>query len=177
MEPAFLIEQCLKGSRKHQRLLFDQYYKMAYNIAYRYLNNVQDTEDAVITAFNDVFKNLSRFELKEKNSLRNWILTISTNSALKSLKSKKRISFIEDNIESIQEDNYDSYESETQINRVQEILKTMPDGYRVIFIMHVLEGYRHQEIADFLNIGVNTSKSQLSKAKAYIRNRLNTIEA
>ena len=177
MNTAFLIEQCLKGSRKHQRLLFDSYYKMAYNKAYRYLNNVHDTEDAVITAFNNVFSNLSRFESKDERSLTNWILTITINAAIKMLKLKKRVSFVSENIESIQEDTDDSYETKNQIKRLQEVLKTMPDGYRVVFIMHVLEGYRHHEIAQFLNIGVNTSKSQLSKAKTYIRNQIKMIGA
>ena len=93
-----LIYHSIKGSPYHQRLLFEKYYKMAYTKAYSYLSNTSDTEDAVVIGFNQVFKNLKRFQKRDESSFRNWILTIIINAAIKILKSKK-ISFTTNQID------------------------------------------------------------------------------
>ena len=62
------------------------------------------------------------------------------------------------------------------VEKIYEIMEVMPEGYRLVFIMYVIEGYRHNEIATYLDISINTSKSQLSKAKAFIRKKINSVK-
>ena len=172
MQNSELIKRCLSGSKRHQRLLYDNYYDLAFNKAYRYLNDRQEAEDAVVIAYNEVFRNLFKFRLHNEDSLKNWILTIVTNAALKILRSKIRFTVELEVIEDLAESEMETEDNSETIRQIHQIVKTMPDGYRIVFVMYVLEGYMHKEIAEFLNITVNTSKSQLSKAKTHIRTKL-----
>ena len=179
MKEAIIIKHCLEGSRKHQRILFDTYYKIAYNKAFRYLTNSQDAEDAVITAFNQVFKHLHSFEYRNEGSLRNWIITIVVNASIKLLKAKNKFESLEKldevNIEYSDEKSEISDQEITSIAKINMIIQDMPIGYKSIFLMHTIEGYRHNEIAQHLGISIITSKSQLSKANSFIRNKMNSI--
>jgi len=150
---------------------------MAYSKAYSYLSNVVDTEDAVVIGFNQVFMNLNQFENRGERSFQNWIITIIINAAIKIIKSKKNLfstNELDTKIHIEQEDEQDI--DMASVQKIYEIMELMPKGYKLVFMMYVIEGFRHNEIANYLNISINTSKSQLSKAKAFIRKKLKTVE-
>ena len=168
-----LIKKCLGKDKASQKALFDLKYRLIYKIAYRYLNDHQETEDVVLQAFNNIFLHLEKFELKEVGSFNNWITKITINQAYKSLRSKNLIEYVGgvsdlDHVPAEEEATFESKWTE-QIN---EIIKNMPVGYKTIFLMNAVECYSHKTIAELLGISRNTSKSQMLKARKYIHSRL-----
>lgn len=169
-----LIEGCQKGKRKAQSQLYNQYCGAMLAIAMRYCENRTEAEDALQDAFVNIFKRIKDFEGRHEGSLTAWIKTIVINSALSLNRKNKKHNYSEDISEmriadpgsnSIEEDNSDEAKRERIMNAVQEL----PAGYRAVFNLYVMEGYSHKEIADILDVSENTSKSQLSKARKYLK--------
>lgn len=171
-----LIANCLKGTNSAQRRLFEHYYKFVYNKIFRYVSNHHDTEDVLVESFNQVFKNLNAFEFRGEGSLKRWICKIAINQSIKAIQKKKPINYIGDHreLERLQqlenEENMDL--TNESAKRIMAIVNKMPIGYKTVFMMNILEGYSHQEIADVLGISRNTSKSQMLKARRYIYKEL-----
>ena len=131
-------------------------------VAFRYTGNNQDSEDVLADSFISVFKNIKNFKLIHEKSLENWIKTIVINNALMLLRKRKRITLINDEI--ITEQEYSIDEDLMQEN-IYQAINNLPNGYRTVFNMYVIDAYSHKEIAKSLGISVQTSKSQLSRAK------------
>ncbi len=172
MEEPEIISGCLKNDPNTQRYLFDRYYRRSYHVAMRYLSNHHDTEDVLSISYTKVFKSIGQFEYRGEGSLQKWIYTIVINEAIRFLKSKKALLFTED--EAILTLNIPfTVNSETlDTEEVSQLVERMPKGYRTIFNLFAIEGYSHREIAEMLQINENTSKSQLSKARNYIIQKL-----
>lgn len=166
-----LIIQCISGDRRAQRSLFDQYYKYIYTICFRYVRNHHDVEDVVSEVFNRVFRSLDKLEHADDQGLKKWIQTISINEALRFVKRKHPIDYAEDDLQ------FEAAYEEPDISQIDErILKKaideLPDGYRNIFLLNVVEGLSHTEIAEYLGISRNTSKSQMLKARILLQKKL-----
>lgn len=172
MEEQEIISGCLRNDPNAQRYLFDRYYRRSYHVAMRYLVNHHDTEDVLSVSYTKVFKHLGKFEYRGDGSLQKWIYTIVINEAIRFLKSKKILVFTEEeeildlNVETIT--NHGALDTE----EVYQLVQLMPKGYRTVFNLFAIEGYSHKEIAEMLQINENTSKSQLSKARNYIIQKL-----
>ena len=166
MNEKLLIEGCSKMDRKAQRLFFDTYYKDIFRLAKRYLSDYHETEDMVVIVFNKALKNIAHFEYRGEGSLRKWLNTITINESIKALKKVRAIHFKEELLEEpvVQIDN-----TNLDVEKVFAILEQMPKGYRTVFNLYAIEGFSHQEIAEKLNINLGTSKSQLARAKKYLR--------
>ena len=167
-----LIDQCLKNNRQAQELLFSYHYDDLYALAMRYLSDHHDTEDAIICSFTRVYKNLNGFTNQGKESLGKWIRTILINESLRILKKRNVLSFENDTIEmeprSVQPDGLQQLGNADIIRMIEQL----PDGYRTVFNLFIIEGYSHKEIASMLGISENTSKSQLSKARNQLIEKL-----
>lgn len=171
-----LIEGCKKGKRSAQTKLYNQYCKAMLNVSMRYCQSQEEAEDALQEAFLKIFKNITTFEGRHEGSLTQWIKTIVVNSALSSHRKNKKHYFNEDISEMniADEDgfmgNMDAEESATSKEKqILTAVQELPAGYRAVFNLYVVEGYSHREIADILEISENTSKSQLSKARKYLK--------
>ena len=162
-----IINGCLKNDRVAQKALYDQYKTKMYTIAYRITNNFEDANDALQEGFIQVFDNLKSFNGASK--LGTWIHTIIARAALKKI--KKRIHFVE--IEVAQEPITIDWGSTIDIQLLEKAIASLPDGYRSIFTLYEIEGFKHREIAEMMDISVNTSKTQLLKAKRMLRENLN----
>lgn len=167
-----LIAGCKRGKRSAQSELYNRYCGAMLGIAMRYSNNKTEAEDALQEAFIKIYKNIVKFEGRRDGSLTNWIKTIVVNTTLSINKKNKKHNYTED-IENIRI-NLNEIESEVEDiagtqNKIMHALNQLPSGYRTVFNLYVLEGYTHQEIADILSISVNTSKSQLSKARKFLK--------
>lgn len=160
-----LIEECLNGNSKAQFMLYKQYSKAMYNLAHRIVNNREDAEDLLQEAFVECFRNLGTFRFE--STFGAWLKKIVVNKCINHLKQKKI------DLEYFETPPYAVYEKdEEQIYDTAEIFKSiemLPDGYRIILTLYLLEGYDHSEISQILGISESTSKSQYSRAKEKLK--------
>jgi RNA polymerase sigma factor (sigma-70 family) len=165
-----LIEECRKGNRNAQFRLYNQYSKAMYNLAYRILNNREDAEDIVQEAFVDCFRNLGSFRFE--STFGAWLKKILVNKCINQIKKKKIDLTLTENLPAV------IYEEEEEVTydtgKIFKGIEMLPDGYRVILTLYLLEGYDHSEISQILEITESTSKSQYSRAKEKLRNILST---
>ena len=163
-----IIRKCRKQDRKAQQVLYEYFEARMFRICYRYLNHQQDTEDVLVGGFLKVFRSLKAFEYRGPGSLEAWIRRIMINEALMFLRKQKRLRF--DGEEGLAEmASHHLTDGELVAEDIYNLVRQLPDGYRTVFNLFALEGYRHEEIAQKLGISTGTSKSQLSKARAVLK--------
>ena len=163
-----IISRCKQKDRRAQNMLFNSYAPLFKSICLRYMKNEVDAEDALIKGFYKIFKNLHSF--KGEGSLEGWMKRIVVNECLMLLRKNHNINMmvaIDDAsvMNSLKVDFVDNLTYE----EVLALLDELPVGYRTVFNMYVIEGYKHREIGEKLGISINTSKSQLRLAKDRIR--------
>lgn len=165
---ASLIEECRKGSSKAQFRLYDQYSGAMYNLAYRMMNNREDAEDLLQEAFLDCFRNIKSFRFE--STFGAWLKSILVNKCINQLRKKKVELVLQETVpaEIVEEEQETIYNTDKIFKGIEQL----PDGYRIIFTLYLLEGYDHTEIAQILGISESTSKSQYSRAKEKLRSIL-----
>jgi RNA polymerase sigma factor (sigma-70 family) len=165
-----LIEECRKGNSRAQFRLYNQYSKAMYNLAYRMLNNREDAEDILQEVFVECFRNLAAFRFE--STFGAWLKKILINKCINQLKRKKVDLTLCENLPTdiYEEESEEVYDTRKIFNGIEKL----PDGYRVILTLYLLEGYDHSEIAQILGITESTSKSQYSRAKEKLRLLLST---
>jgi RNA polymerase sigma-70 factor (ECF subfamily) len=160
-----LIEECRNGSIKAQFRLYNQYSKAMYNLAYRMMNNREDAEDRLQEAFLECFRNIGSY--RYESTFGAWLKRILINRCINELR-KKRVDLVlcENLPENLAEE---EPEVPYDTGRISRGIEQLPDGYRIILTLYLLEGYDHAEIAQILGISESTSKSQYSRAKDKLR--------
>jgi RNA polymerase sigma-70 factor (ECF subfamily) len=165
-----LIEECKKGNSRAQFRLYNQYSKAMYNLAYRILNNREDAEDILQETFIECFRNLESFRFE--STFGAWLKKILVNKCINQIKKKKIDLTLCETLPS------DVYEEEAGTNfdtgKIFKGIEKLPDGYRIILTLYLLEGYDHSEISQILGISESTSKSQYSRAKEKLRKIITT---
>lgn len=165
-----LIEGCARGDRRFQQALYERFAGGMYAVCCRYCTGQQEAEDVLQEAFIKVFEKVGDF--RKESSLAWWIKRIVVNTALNANRSKLYLYPMVDvqdlNEASAQADGLQAYSHQELL----EIIRALPDGCRVIFNLYAIEGYKHHEIADMLQISEGTSKSQYARARALLRERL-----
>jgi RNA polymerase sigma factor (sigma-70 family) len=166
-----IVERCKRGDRQAQFELYRLYSQAMYNICLRMVKNQADAEDLLQSSFIDVFTKLDTF--RYQSSIGAWIKRIVINNCINFLK-RKRVRF-----EELEPRHAETAAAEVEINdprkdhfQVEEIKRAMmelPEGYRAVFSLYLLEGYDHKEIAQILDVTEATSKSQYSRAKKKLR--------
>lgn len=168
-----LIQGCIHEDRECQRELFNLYAGKMLTVTRRYARHQAEAEDLLQDAFIKIFNNLKRFE--GKGSFEGWMRRIAVNTAIKNYNKsafqKEKIGLPEYHDTPI---NAEAISNLTEEELLKEIA-TLPDGYRVVFNLYVIEGYSHKEIARQLNIGESTSRSQLVKARKLLQEKLEHI--
>ncbi len=163
-----LVDECRKGSIKAQFRLYRQYSKAMYNLAYRMMNNREDAEDILQEAFLDCFSNIETYRFE--STFGAWLKKILINKCINQLRKRKTDMILVDDLPEIipEEEPEATYDTAKIFAGIEEL----PDGYRIILTLYLLEGYDHSEIAKILGISESTSKSQYSRAKNKLRNIL-----
>lgn len=172
MNEQLLINQCKQHRRRAQKQLFEEVYVPVFRLARRYLVNSYDAEEAVGNSFIRVFNNIGQFEYRGEGSLLKWINTIVINECIRFLSRIKPVMVEEDMAFLVAESGFDDFSSDFDAEAIQKIIDHMPAGYRTVFNLFAIEGYSHQQIAAMLSISEGTSRSQLSKARNYIIDKL-----
>jgi RNA polymerase sigma-70 factor (ECF subfamily) len=164
-----LVQGCLDQNRKFQKQLFDMYKDAMYTLAFRILRSEELAEDAVQEGFLQVFNNISKYRFEA--SLGSWIKTIMVRNALKMLKNESLITeqYAEDHNVTI------SWDDNLTGEMLDKAISELSPGYRTVFLLIETEGYSHKEVAEILNISEGTSKSQLSRAKVILQEKLKEI--
>ena len=159
-----LIEGCKKKDRKIQKLFYDRYSPKMFGVCKRYVKNREDAEDVLVEGLYKALKNIHQFQ--DKGSFEGWVRRIVVNEALMFLR-KQHKHFITDDLDKAVNASpvQVTIEGELAAQDILKLLDQLPDGYRTIFNLYVVEGYKHREIAEMLGISINTSKSQLILAK------------
>ena len=162
-----IIDLCKKEDPKAQKKLYDIYSPLLFSICLRYTKLYEDAEDVLIESFYKIFTKIHTF--KGQGSFEGWMKKITVNEALMSLR-KKNVLNLSVELSSIAEPSQeDGIISMLQYEELLTYLDRLPTGYRTVFNLYVIEGYKHREIAENLGISINTSKSQLILAKKKLR--------
>jgi RNA polymerase sigma-70 factor (ECF subfamily) len=164
-----LIKLCLKNNRLAQKELFDKYKDAMYTLAYRITGNYNNAEDALQDAFINVFMKLDTF--KGDSTLGAWIKTIVIRNAIK----KTKGNFEYEDVSAITQESELSIDDNLSGKAIEKAILNLNDGYRTVFLLIEVEGYKHKEVAELLNISEGTSKSQLFHAKKQLQKQLQSI--
>jgi len=176
MDDETLVVECVKGNAKAQRMLFEKFAPKMMAVCLRYSKDVEEAEDILQDGFIKMFNKLPDFKME--GSLEGWVRRIMVNTSLDAIRRNKKHlgdSKLEDVDYKIsaQESTMDNLLAEDLMKLVQKL----PDGYKVVFNLFAIEGYSHKEIADLLGVTENTSKSQYSRARAYLRAQLEKLNS
>lgn len=165
-----LIENAAKGDRRAQHHLFEMFSPKMLGVCRQYLKNNDLAEEVMLSGFLKMFSNLNNF--KNEGSFEGWIRRIMVNESISQLRKDKKLHFIsETEIENRTE--HSAYiETELEVNEIQKMIDSLPDGYRTVFVLYAVEGYKHSEIGEMLQISENTSKSQLFKARKILQDKV-----
>jgi RNA polymerase sigma factor (sigma-70 family) len=168
-----VIERCRKGDSQAQFELYKVYYKPMYNVCLRMVGNPVEAEDVMQEAFLNAFTKIGTYE--GKVSFGAWLKKIVINRSLDQLK-KRKVKFEELNEKIPDEESVGLEISEIQMEQLKNTVQRLPDGYRVVLSLYLLEGYDHDEISQILGISNGSSRSQYLRAKLKLREMLHKEE-
>ena len=176
LDDSQLTDLCKAKDELAQKALYDKYANKMMRTCLRYLNDEMEAEDAMIDGFMKVFSKIDTFEYRGKGSLEGWVKRIMVNESLMLLRKRKMDQVEIEKVHDLSSNN-ETIESQLMEETIVDVIQQLPNGYRTVFNMYVIEGYSHKEIGERLNISENTSKSQLSKARASLSKSLTQIGA
>lgn len=166
-----LIKSCKSGNAAAQKALYNQFADRMYRKALRYIKGQADAEDMVVITFTKVFRNIGAFTHQGVGSVEAWINKILINECLMWLRRRENFETMT-GLEDIIEGADNLHMNELDSVDIYSMITLLPVGYRTVFNLYVIEGYSHQEIADALQVTESTSRTQLFKAKASLKEML-----
>ncbi|MDQ1087538.1 RNA polymerase sigma factor [Siphonobacter sp. SORGH_AS_1065] len=159
-----LVEACKRGDRKAQYELYRLYSKSMFNVCMRILNHMGEAEDVLQEAFLDAFQKIHDF--RQTSTFGAWLKQIVVNRAINQLRQRKLEWVDVEEADSVGEEvSIPQEETDWEIERVRLGIQQLPDGFRTVLSLYLLEGYDHEEIANILNISESTSRTQYMRAK------------
>lgn len=162
-----LIEACKGGNRRAQYKLYQLYSRAMYNICMRMMNNREDAEDMLQESFTEAFRKLHSFRYEATFGA--WLKRVVVNRCINGLRRRNSALINVDNIEVFDTQDVVFEDAELDVQRIRNAMEKLPDGYRVVFSLYLLEGYDHQEISQIMGISESTSKTQLFRAKVKLK--------
>lgn len=177
-----IINSCRQNNHKYQKILYERYRAFGLKIVFRYIYNYEEALEVTNDGFVKLFLNIDKFKCEHEAEIEKlligWIKRIMINTSIDLLRKKMllpEIGGIPDYAWDIK-DNCKSAEQVMIYNDLIKLVKKLPPVYRIVFNMHVIDGYSHVEIADFLKIPIGTSKTKLVRAKVLMQKYLNQKE-
>ncbi len=160
-----LVERCKRGDRLAYRELYQRYAKAMFNTCLRILNHEHEAEDVLQESFVEAFRNLDGFEYR--TSFGGWLKQICVNRSINQLK-KRKLNWVDIekvNYANVEETIVDESDLVLKVESVKKAIMKLPDGYRTVLNLYLLEGYDHEEIAEILNVAESTTRTQYMRAK------------
>lgn len=164
-----LIEGCREGKRSFQKALYDRYCRKMMVVCLRYAKTTAEAEDILQEGFVKVFQGIKNF--RQESKLETWMTRIMVNTAL-NLQRKKLYLFPMVDVQEIDLPEEEISLSNVHFTQLLELIQSLPQGCRVVFNLFAIEGYNHKEIAELLGISEGTSKSQYSRARSLLQQKL-----
>ena len=164
-----LIQDCKASKIIAQRLLYEQYCHQLFTCCKRYIKNTEDAEECLMNGYLKIFKGIGTFNGENIASFYGWMKRIMINECLMMLRKKNEFLFIEmdDSLQGISIE--PSVLEEINAKEIYAMVQELPTGYKSVFNLYVIDQLSHKEIAALLKISEGTSKSQLNKARAYLK--------
>ena len=162
------IDGCKKQDRICQKYLFDAYSEAMLMVCMRYVKHLPDAEELMLNGFFSFYKSIDRFVYSGQGAIGAWLKKIIVNECLMFLRKAGALKIVDESyagemlVDEVPEDRMNAAE-------IFKLIMTLPDGYRTVFNLFVIEGYSHKEISGLLDITEGTSKSQLNKAKTALQ--------
>lgn len=178
-----LIKKAIARDACAIEALYDRYAPSLLSVCFRYCGNREDAEDILHDGFIKIIQKIQTFKMRNDGSLEAWMRRIMVNTALNFLRDRMKVkSFVDidpilEKLNHYDEEKIDEEEKYLSMGqeKIMNLICELPAGYRTVFNMYVFEEYGHKEIAELLQFSENTSKSQLSKARAMLRKKLNQM--
>jgi RNA polymerase sigma factor (sigma-70 family) len=170
-----MIEGCVKGVRKYQDQLYKRFASLLFGICLRYTKNRMEAQDVLQEVFVKIYNNIHTYH--HDGSFEGWLRRIAVNTSITNYRKNLKHAYQED-VEQVvigKDEPMAVEDLEYTAEEMMLCIDKLPTGYKTVFNLYVIEGFLHKEIADMLGIDVNTSKSQLSRAKMYLQKELATI--
>jgi len=165
-----LIKKCKRNNRKAQEALYKECYRQVMGICMRYCVNKEEAEDCFQETFIKIFNQIKK--LKEPKAFWLWMKRITIHTCIDAQRKKYVIQDTVDTEIEIANDHYEQLFDKMETEEIIQVINLLPDGYKLVFNLNVIEGYAHKEIAEMLDIAIGTSKSQLNKAKVLLNKLL-----
>jgi RNA polymerase sigma-70 factor (ECF subfamily) len=166
-----LIHKSSKGDRRAQKQFFELYADKLFAVAQRYADSVEMAEDALFQAFLKIFEKLPEFKFINEKALLGWLNRVVINQTL--MNHRKELNTLY-KLETIDEEHFETvYCDENDHEALVQLVNELPVGYKTVFLMHVVDGYAHKEIAEELDISEGTSRSQYFKARKILQKKIN----
>lgn len=165
-----LISRAKKGQRKAQHELYELFAPKMLSVCRQYVKRQEVAEEVMLGGFLKVFTHLDSY--KNEGSFEGWIRRIMVNEAISQLRRDKKLMFqneteIENSMEHV------AYiETELEVAEIQKMIDALPEGYKTVFVLYAVDGYKHSEIAELLQISESTSKTQLFKARKMLQKKI-----
>jgi RNA polymerase sigma factor (sigma-70 family) len=168
-----LVVECKQGSKKACYELYKLYAKAMLNVAFRIVGNVAEAEDVLQESFVDAFKRIHDF--RQETTFGLWFKQIVVSRSINLIR-KRKVELVElgDDIDNLaDEEQYDDEEIQYKVAQVKQAMNELPEGYKQVISLYLIEGYDHEEIGQILNITENTSRTQFLRAKRKLSEILN----
>ena len=165
-----LIKKSVSGDREAQQRLYEKYAPKMLGVCRQYIKDLQFAEDVMVKGFFKVFTNLDSFQFK--GSLEGWIRRIMIRESISYLRKQQFVVYDDEVFAERENQTVSLATMDMDTEHIQKLIDQLPEGYRTVFVLYAVEGYKHQEIAEMLTISESTSKSQLFKARRILKERL-----
>lgn len=171
-----LIQRCVKNDRRAQRELYETFSSLLYAVALRYVGNRENAKDVLQEGFITIFDKIGTY--KGEGSFEGWMRRIMVNTALMYIRRNDVLKYADDVDTTPLKGN--DLQSENALDTIgkkelMRLISQMPDGFRVVFNLYIFEGYSHQEIAKAIGITEGSSRSQLSRGRAWLQERIKKV--
>ncbi|MFM9986329.1 MAG: RNA polymerase sigma factor [Flavobacteriales bacterium] len=170
-----MIDGCVRGEKRSQDKLYKKFSSLLFGICLRYAKNRMEAQDVLQEVFVKIYNNVHTYH--HDGSFEGWLRRIAVNTSITNYRKNLKHAYQEDIDDLVRhKDDPVSHEDlEYTAEEMMKCIEKLPPGYKTVFNLYVIEGFMHKEIGDMLGIDVNTSKSQLSRAKTYLQKELAII--
>lgn len=166
-----LISKVRNGNRRAQHELYELFAPKMLSVCRQYISSRDLAEEVMLTGFLKVFTHLGSY--RSQGSFEGWVRRIMVNESISQLRKGKKLLFKEEAVIENTMDHVAYIETALEVDEIQKIIDELPEGYKTVFVLYAVEGYKHSEIAELLQISESTSKTQLFKARKMLQGKIN----